>query len=236
MLLRVISDVHANLPALETVLADPPGAAADMTVCLGDVVGYGGDPAECIELVRDRCKIVVRGNHDAGTAGRIPLDRFNWEGGMAIRWTRSVLGKADIKWLSMLPYFQELEEFFLCHSHPAKPESWTYVLRRNQALAAMETREGQVSLIGHTHLPKVWMEDGGSSGMNSGNLSDVRIINVGSVGQPRDRDPRAAYLLVDTEKGTWEHRRVEYPIDDAAARITKASLPDVLRQRLYRGT
>ncbi|OPL18162.1 MAG: hypothetical protein AVO35_06565 [Candidatus Aegiribacteria sp. MLS_C] len=236
MLLRVISDVHSNLPALKAVLEDPPGAGADSTLCLGDVVGYGADPSKCISLVRKQCRLVVRGNHDAGAAGQVSLDRFNWEGATAIRWTRDVLSGEEIRWLSMLPHFHELQEFFLCHSYPADPESWTYVLRRNQALASIEARKGQVSLIGHTHLPGVWSEDGQYSEIDSGDLESVRLINVGSVGQPRDRDPRAAYLLIDTEKRTWEHRRVEYPIDEAAARIREESLPEVLWQRLYRGT
>jgi diadenosine tetraphosphatase ApaH/serine/threonine PP2A family protein phosphatase len=236
MLLRIISDIHGNLQALQTVLADPPGASADSTLCLGDVVGYGADPAACIQLVRENCRIVVRGNHDAGASGQVSLDRFNWEGATAIRWIKSVLDHADIKWLSLLPHFFELQEFFLCHSYPADPESWTYVLRRNQALASINARVGQISLIGHTHLPGVWSEDGNYSEIDSGDFSKVRLINVGSVGQPRDRDPRAAYLLIDTDKGTWEHRRVEYSIDKAAARIKEEDLPEVLWQRLYRGT
>jgi diadenosine tetraphosphatase ApaH/serine/threonine PP2A family protein phosphatase len=236
MLLRVITDIHSNLQALEAVLTDPPGASADSTLCLGDVVGYGADPARCIQLIRENCRIVVRGNHDAGAAGQVSLDRFNWEGATAIRWTRSVLGHGEIKWLSLLPHFFELQEFFLCHSYPADPESWTYVLRRNQALASINAREGQISLIGHTHLPGVWSEDGSFSEIDSGDFSRARLINVGSVGQPRDRDPRAAYLLIDTERRTWEHRRVEYSIEDAAARIREESLPEVLWQRLYRGT
>lgn len=236
MLLRIISDVHGNYQALEAVLSDSAGAGADSTLCLGDVVGYGADPSRCIEKVRKECRLVVRGNHDAGAAGQISIDRFNWEGATAIRWTRKVLKSDEVRWLSMLPYFHEMQDLFVCHSYPADPESWTYVLRRNQALASISAREGQVSLIGHTHLPGVWLKDGNYSEEDSGDLSRAGIINAGSVGQPRDRDPRAAYLLVDTGKGTWEHRRVEYPIDDAVARMKEEELPPVLWQRLYRGT
>jgi len=236
MLLRVLSDVHGNYQALDAVLNDPPGTEADVTLCLGDVVGYGADPSLCLETIRDTCRMVVRGNHDAGAAGQESLDRFNWEGATAIRWTRTVLDRDEIRWLSLLPHFHELGEFFLCHSYPADPESWTYVLRRNQALASISAREGQISLIGHTHLPGVWAEDGNYSEIDSGDLEGVGLINVGSVGQPRDRDPRAAYLLIDAEAGTWAHRRVRYDIDAAAARIKEESLPEVLWQRLYRGT
>ncbi|NOQ23550.1 MAG: metallophosphoesterase [Candidatus Aegiribacteria sp.] len=235
MLIRMISDIHSNLQALEAVLTDPPGKEADRTFCLGDIVGYGADPSMCIERVRSECEIVVLGNHDAGVAERVPLDRFNKEGATAIRWTRSVLIQNEKDWLSQLPYYTEYEDFFLCHSYPADPESWTYVLRRNHALESMSVRQGYISLIGHTHLPGCWMEDGNYTEASKGDFSKVRIVNVGSVGQPRDRDSRAAYLLIDTEARTWEHRRVEYSIDDAAARIRDAALPSVLWERLYVG-
>jgi diadenosine tetraphosphatase ApaH/serine/threonine PP2A family protein phosphatase len=235
MLIRIISDVHSNYQALEAVLNDPPGKDAEKTFCLGDVVGYGADPSSCIERVRQECDIVVSGNHDAGAAGRVSLDRYNREGTEALRWTRSVLSQDDKNWLLLLPYFAEYENFFLCHSYPADPESWTYVLRRNQALESINARQGYISLIGHTHLPGCWMEDGNYTEASKGDFSKVRLINAGSVGQPRDRDPRAAYLVIDTEAGTWEHRRVKYSIDDAAARIKEAALPPVLWERLYIG-
>ena len=235
MLIRLISDIHSNLQALEAVLADAPGKEADSTFCLGDIVGYGADPSRCLERVRSECDILVAGNHDAGVAKRVSLDRFNWEGATAIRWTRSVLSKDEINWLSLLPYYVEHKNFFLCHSYPADPESWTYLLRRNHALESISVRQGYVSLIGHTHLPGCWTEDGNYIEASKGDFSKVRIVNVGSVGQPRDKDPRAAYLLIDTEARTWEHFRVEYSIDDCAARIKEAALPSVLWERLYLG-
>ena len=235
MLIRIISDIHSNFQALEAVLNDPPGREAERTFCLGDVVGYGADPSRCIERVRSECDIVVTGNHDVGVAGRVSLDRFNREGAAAIRWTGSVLTQNEIDWLSLLPYYTEYENFFLCHSYPADPESWTYVLRRNHALESMSVREGQISLFGHTHLPGCWTEGGNYTEASKGDFSKVRLVNAGSVGQPRDRDPRAAYLLIDTEAGTWEHRRVDYSIDDAAARIRDVALPAILWERLYTG-
>lgn len=235
MLIRIISDIHSNYQALEAVLNDPAGKDAEKTLCLGDIVGYGADPSRCIERVRQECDIVVSGNHDAGAAGRVSLDRYNWEGATALRWTRSILSQDEKDWLSLIPYFAEYENFFLCHSYPADPENWTYVLRRNQALESINARQGYISLIGHTHLPGCWMEDGNYTDASKGDFSKVRLVNAGSVGQPRDRDPRAAYLLIDTEAGTWEHRRVKYSIDDAAARIKEVALPPILWERLYRG-
>lgn len=235
MIIRIISDIHSNYQALEAVLNDPPGKDAEKTLCLGDIVGYGADPSSCIERVRQECDIVVSGNHDAGAAGRVSLDRYNWEGATALRWTRSILSQDEKDWLSLIPYFAEYENFFLCHSYPADPESWTYVLRRNHALESINARQGYISLIGHTHLPGCWMEDGNYTDASKGDFSKVRLVNAGSVGQPRDRDPRAAYLVIDTEAGTWEHRRVKYSIDDAAARIKEMDLPPILWERLYRG-
>lgn len=235
MLIRIISDIHSNYQALEAVLNDPAGKDAEKTLCLGDIVGYGADPSSCIERVRQECDIVVSGNHDAGAAGLVSLDRYNFEGATALRWTRSILSQDEKDWLSLIPYFAEYENFFLCHSYPADPESWTYVLRRNQALESINARQGYISLIGHTHLPGCWMEDGNYTDASKGDFSKVRLVNAGSVGQPRDRDPRAAYLLIDTEAGTWEHRRVKYSIDDAAARMKEMALPPILWERLYRG-
>ena len=236
MLVRVISDIHSNLQALEAVLKDPKGREADETWCLGDVVGYGADPSDCIAIVREISNLTVCGNHDAGAAGSLSLVRFNWEGATAVRWTREILDDSEIRWLSLLPSYEETEDFFLCHSYPADPESWTYGLRRNHALESIRARGGQISLIGHTHFPGCWTADGAYIESSEGDFHKVRLVNAGSVGQPRDKDPRAAYLLIDTEAMTWEHRRIEYSIDDAAARIREEELPPLLRQRLYSGT
>ncbi len=235
MLIRIISDIHGNIQALEEVLNDPPGRDSDLTFCLGDIVGYGADPSSCIECVRNECDIAVQGNHDAGAAGLLSLTRFNKEGAIAIKWTRTVLDQDEIDWLSQLPLQAEYENFFLCHSYPADPESWTYVLRRDHALESMSVRSESISLFGHTHLPGSWMEDGNYTEASTGDFSRVRLVNAGSVGQPRDKDTRAAYLLVDTDARTWEHRRVKYSIDDAAVRIKESSLPSILWQRLFIG-
>ena len=235
MFIRIISDIHSNFDALEAVLADPPGSKASATLCLGDIVGYGAEPSRCIEKVRDVCDIVVSGNHDAGVLERIPLDRFNRPGASALIWTKTVLSDKDKEWLSSLPYSAEFDEFFLCHSSPADPESWVYVLKPWQAISAVSARSDSISLIGHTHLPGCWTADGNYTDSAKGDFSQIRLVNTGSVGQPRDRDSRAAYILIDTEKRTWEHRRVEYDIDSAAEKIRNAKLPAILWERLYKG-
>lgn len=235
MLIRVISDIHSNFDALEAVLADPPGREADRTICLGDIVGYAAEPSRCIGKVREICEIVVTGNHDAGVAGKVSLKLFNRVGAEALRWTETVLSSEEKDWLSSLPFQAESEEFFICHSFPADTESWVYVLRRDQAIEAIRAKPDFISLIGHTHIPGCWMLDGNYTDSTEGDFSRIRLVNAGSVGQPRDRDPRAAYLIINTENDTWEHRRVEYDIDSAAEKIRNAHLPSFLWERLYKG-
>jgi len=235
MLIRVISDVHSNLPALESVLAERAGQEADITVCLGDVVGYGADPSKCIRLVRDVCSAVVSGNHDSGVAGGTPRSHFNRAGADAVDWTRGTIGQEELEWLAGLPLQEEQEDFFLCHSDPALPEGWRYILTRGAAISALEAKPGRISLVGHTHLPGVWSSGGVFSEAESGVLAGPLLINCGSVGQPRDGDPRAAFLLLDTSARTWRHVRVTYDIEAAAAGIRKAGLPELLADRLFIG-
>jgi diadenosine tetraphosphatase ApaH/serine/threonine PP2A family protein phosphatase len=235
MIIRVISDVHSNLPALVSVLADRAGLEADVTFCLGDIVGYGANPSECIHLVRNACGAIVSGNHDSGVAGGTPRSHFNRAGAEAVDWTRGVLGPEELEWLAGLPLQDEREGMFLCHSDPALPEGWRYILTRGAAITALEAKPGGISLVGHTHLPGAWSSGGVFSEAESGSLTGPLLINCGSVGQPRDGDPRAAYLLADTSAGTWKHVRVAYDLEAAAAGIRKAGLPDMLADRLFIG-
>ena len=235
MLLRVITDVHSNIQALEAVLAHSPGREADRTVCLGDVVGYGARPSECISGVRGVCSTVVRGNHDSGVAGLLEPDFFNQAGREALAWTEERVTGEQREWLSGLPLTAELDDLFLCHSNPHAPDTWGYVLYSHMALAACRDHPGKVCLIGHTHLPLCWNEYGEPSERREGDLSECCILNAGSVGQPRDGNSKAAYLLIDTEKGSWSHQRVRYDIEAAAADIRSAGLPEVLWRRLSRG-
>ena len=235
MKLRVISDVHGNIHALERVLADPPGISADMTICLGDVVGYGAFPSECIALVRNSCEVVVAGNHDLGVAGALPAGHFNTAGASAIRWIRPKMTAGELKWLEGLPLQASHDALFLCHSDPSNPGGWIYIRDAVRAGMAMEAHPGRVCLIGHTHMPGCWTGTGGFSEEQTGPLGATGVLNCGSVGQPRDRDPRAAYMLVDTDKRSWMHARVEYDIAAAAGAILEAGLPSILAERLYEG-
>lgn len=236
MLLRVISDVHGNASALERVMNDDAGKDADQTLCLGDVVGYGADPEYCIDWVKQDCRIVVKGNHDAGVADQLGLEYFNSAGARAAEWTKSILDPARIRWLAGLPMIEEHREgMVLCHGYPPDPESWTYVLYSHLAKSSCKSFPGKIGLVGHTHVAVAWNASGTPVRDEEGSLDDVCLINVGSVGQPRDGDPRAAYLTIDTEERTWAHHRVEYDIDEAAGRIREEGLPQFLWQRLYVG-
>jgi len=235
MKLRIISDTHGNIHALKRVLADPAGADAELTICLGDTVGYGAFPSECIRLIRETCGIVVAGNHDSGTAGGVPLKHFNSAGETAIRWIRPRMSSEELEWLAGLPLHATHGELFLCHSDPAHPAGWVYIRNASQAERAIRARSEQISLIGHTHMPGCWIRGGGFSEEPSGDMSNTGILNCGSVGQPRDGNPRAAYAILDTEEGTWRHVRVEYDIKAAANAILDAGLPSILAERLYIG-
>lgn len=235
MLIRVISDVHSNLPALEAVLASPEGMEAGMTVCLGDVTGYGSQPSECIALVRSTCDVVVSGNHDSGMAGKTPVMHFNSAGASAVEWTRGRLSDGEVAWLSGLPLHAEVHGLFLCHSDPADPGGWRYILTRGAAQEAVAAVPSMPCLIGHTHLPGYWSGDGGFSESVSGRMDAPCLVNCGSVGQPRDGDPRAAFMLVDTDSGSWKHMRVEYDVEAAASGILRAGLPASLAERLVVG-
>lgn len=233
MLIRFISDIHSNADALEAVLADSNGVNADRTFCLGDIVGYGAEPSKCIEIVKNTCEIIVSGNHDYGVSGKLPLTHFSNDGALAIEWTKEILSESEIEWLGNLPVEMEYDNLYLCHSFPSDPESWIYVLTSNHAVLACMDKPDRVCFIGHTHLQGCWAADGNFSEATQGNLTKIRLLNVGSVGQPRDKDIRAAYLLFDTEKGTWAHHRVDYDVETAANKIIDAGLPPWLAQRLY---
>lgn len=235
MLLRVLSDIHSNIQALEAVLADPPGREADATVCLGDIVGYGADPSSCVDAVRDGGWLTVAGNHDSGVTGGTGLDWFNPMAAVVIRWTRDRLDPARHSFLSALPLTAVSDRFLLCHSYPPDPESFDYVTHPAQARECCRRFPGRVMLTGHTHTPMLWTCRGGMDPSGHGVLPETCVFTAGSVGQPRDGDPRAAYALLDTDTMGFRHMRVGYDTEAAAAAIRAAGLPEVFAGRLFVG-
>jgi predicted phosphodiesterase len=242
MRIALLSDVHGNLPALRSVLEDVDTKNVDQIWCLGDLVGYGAEPDGCVALARERCDLVLAGNHDLVVTGAISIADFSDNAATAARWTREHIGSESLEFLSGLAPTAYGREIGLFHASPRDPV-WEYVLSEWQADECMTLMEPRVGAIGHSHVALWFHRNGdaevGGSHAPAGTELDVStgewLLNPGGAGQPRDGDSRAAWLLLDTERWTAEWRRVEYPIDEAARAIEEAGLPPVLAQRLYAG-
>ncbi len=240
MLHAVISDIHGNLEALEAVLADLQKHRPASTVCLGDFVGYGGSPNECIERARPGIEAAVAGNHDLAACGKLKLGYFNVEAATAARWTETALTPENREYLLGLPFVLRWRDCLLVHASPSEPEEWHYVLSPHDAAAEMTSYPEALCLIGHSHYPGTFDADGG--GVRYTRAGEVRLerghrylVNVGSVGQPRDGDPRAAYLLYDEREPVIRHVRVEYDVEGAMRHIREAGLPPFQAERLRWG-
>jgi predicted phosphodiesterase len=245
MNLAIISDIHGNLPALEAVLAEIDGAAPDDLWCLGDVVGYGAEPNECTELVRERCSLSLAGNHDLAVLDAIDISSFSPAAAEAAQWTQSQLTDEAREFLGGLHAADETQEVALYHASP-RDHVWEYVLWPEQAGECIAKQARRIALIGHSHIALCFRaaDDGDPDStegaqVSAGTQLDLRegrwLLNPGSVGQPRDGDPRAAWLELDTENWTATYRRTEYEIDRAADSIAAAGLPEHLGKRLFVG-
>jgi predicted phosphodiesterase len=237
----VISDVHANWHALEAVLAEVEREEPDELWCLGDLVGYGPRPNPCCAAVERRAAICLAGNHDLGVLGELDLAEFTGDAVSAARWTRSVLAEGSRTFLQSLRPEGRRGDVELFHASPRDPV-WEYVLSGEAAGAAFDLTESAVVLVGHSHVPLAIsldadLLDGGVAPCGSEtSLAGKRwLLNPGSVGQPRDGDSRAAWLLLDLDAGRAEHRRVEYEIARTQEEMRERGLPDALAQRLAHG-
>jgi predicted phosphodiesterase len=238
----VISDVHGNLQALEAVVEHADREEVEELWCLGDVVGYGGRPSECLELVTERAAICLGGNHDLVVAGVLDIDQFTSDAGIAARWTRSVLSPDELERLALLSPVGERAGVSLFHGSIRDP-IWEYVLTADVADASLRAQTTDLALVGHSHVQlALALAEGALEGGKAEPDQEVplnggakRLLNPGSTGQPRDRDPRAAWLLLDTEAGLARFMRSEYRIERAQADIRAAGLPTRLADRLERG-
>jgi predicted phosphodiesterase len=239
----IISDIHANLPALKAVLND--AADFDMLWCMGDVVGYGPDPNECIEQLEEFDHIAVAGNHDWAALGKLNLEYFNVDARRANTWTQENLTESSREYLDTLPTQIERDGFTVTHGSPREP-IWEYILEVEQAIINFRYFTTPVCLVGHTHIPTAFALDEKQYHCRVYfppfrvpiplNNSGIRLIlNPGSVGQPRDGDPRASYAILDTDLMTWEHRRVEYALEITQERMRARGLPRRLITRLQVG-
>lgn len=241
MQVLVISDIHANLAAFEAVLADAKGLW-DKIWFLGDLIGYGPDPNECTALLREFDHVALSGNHDWAVLGKLDISSFNAEAKFAINWTREAITTETRTYLDALPSALVDGPFTLAHASPRQPV-WEYILDPFTAAVNFEFFTTPYCLVGHTHVP-VWFEKtpdcnvipfvpqyGRPTHLNSNRL----IINPGSIGQPRDSDPRAAYALLDTESMLWEYRRVSYDISKTQDKMRQHKMPSRLINRLEYG-
>ena len=239
MRIAVLSDVHANLPALEAVLAD--AGPVDAIWHLGDVVGYGPDPDGVVERLRDAGATGVKGNHDAAACGGPEIEWFNPEARRAMEWTRAAVSPPTVEWLGAQPERRTEGVAELVHGSHREP-LWEYVTSASIARATLRAFDAQVGLHGHTHVPVAFVEDGDGlelvRGRPGGSLElegRRALVNPGSVGQPRDGDPDASYLIwePEAERVTW--RRVPYDVAAVQRQMREAGLPPSLAARLAVG-
>ena len=238
----VISDIHANLTALETVLSD--AGSFDRIWCLGDITGYGPDPNECIMRLREYPLTSLAGNHDWAVLGKVDLDGFNLDARAACLWTRMRLTPENRVFLESLPIKIEEDGYTLAHASPSEPVE-EYVLDALAAEYNFTRFATRVCLIGHTHWPIAFLQPDGAPRVclqvrplvhRPFKLAGGRwLINPGSVGQPRDGDPAASYALLDIETGQWEYRRASYPVKEVQQRMKQYKLPTRLVERLTHG-
>lgn len=228
----VISDIHSNREALSRALDLIDGMQVDEIVCLGDIVGYGANPSECLALVRERTSLITLGNHDHAVNDPKAKYDFNTFARSAIRWTVAKMTIEEKSILRSLPFSISLDQFHFVHATPHQPEQWDYIFSAFEARLYERAFHERVCFVGHSHVPGIYSMNPKVLSYNS---TGRFIINVGSIGQPRDGDPRLSYGIVDTVAGTYENFRLEYDVETAAAKILDAGLPKSLAERLFIG-
>jgi predicted phosphodiesterase len=235
----VIADIHANLEAFEVVLADAKEQKVTHYCCVGDVVGYNANPKECLDIVRGMGMPVVKGNHDEYCSSDDDLEGFNPHAAEAVNWTRKQLTAEDRQWLRDLKYVRLVASFSMVHATLDVPQRWGYVFDKLAAAASFTYQNTSVCFFGHTHVPVAFIRD---SQVRGGTYSKFTVepgrkyfVNVGAVGQPRDGNPRAGYVVYDLDEQTIELRRLMYDIPKAQKKIMEAGLPQRLADRLALG-
>jgi diadenosine tetraphosphatase ApaH/serine/threonine PP2A family protein phosphatase len=242
MQVAIVSDIHGNRHAFEAVLADVRDSPADAIWCLGDIVGYGADPNDCCRLAREHTDVCLAGNHDLAVTGDLDLGEFSTGAALAARWTQEVIDAAHRDWLASLEPKQSVRGVGLYHASPRDPV-WEYVLSALLAELCLDAQPERLALVGHSHVALSFVRPEGEPATGEprrgGDAVDISsgewILNPGSVGQPRDNDPRAAWLLLDLDLWRAQWRRTEYDISGAQAAIRSARLPASLAERLGYG-
>jgi predicted phosphodiesterase len=242
MKVAVISDIHANRQAFEATLEAVAASDAAELWCLGDLVGYGADPDACVELAREHAAVCLAGNHDLAVTGEIPLDEFSRGASLAAQWTREVIATQNLEFLAGLRPQGEEDAVGLYHASPRDPV-WEYVLSALLAELCLDRQSHRICLVGHSHVALSFVRHEGQLATGEPRREGTRLdlgsgewlLNPGSVGQPRDGDPRASWLLLDLDEENASFERTDYDIAGAAAAIRAARLPDSLAERLEYG-
>ena len=246
MRIGILGDIHSNLEALSATIRALRSEGVDHWVQVGDIVGYGPDPRSCLDLMRELNCTVCMGNHDAAVVSLLDTDYFNAYARIAIDWTRDQLRPQDIDYLRGLPLVVQHEHYTVVHGTLHLPELFGYVLTQVEAKESIVQQTTLVSFVGHSHVPAIYIErpDMRPNELEGHYDAEITVstrgaakilVNVGSVGQPRDEDPRAAYALYDTETQELWIRRVSYDIRTTQEKIRRAGLPEVLADRLALG-
>jgi predicted phosphodiesterase len=241
MKLALISDIHANLEALEAVLRDITTQKVDVIHCLGDVIGYGSDPLPCLELVKHHCDLMLMGNHEHAALGHLDQEHLNPVAQVSLAWTQTQLNDRAFSIIADCFIDAVRENVRLVHASPYMPKEWRYILAAVEADIAFRSFTEHICFVGHTHLPMIFSE--GENGAHRRKVGhdfepdeETRyIINIGSVGQPRDNDPRSCYVVFDTDAQEVAYRRIEYDIQRTQQKMQQANLPAMLIDRLMAG-
>ena len=239
MRIAILSDIHSNLEALERALGEVERRKADKVIMLGDIVGYGADPNPCLELCRDSADIMIMGNHDKAAFHTPETLQFSNHAAKAALWTAKCLSKENKDTLSSLPLTHSFQDMFFVHASPDHPEKWNYLFSHSDAGKNFSSFTEGVCFIGHTHLPGVFTTKSHIRACEEiVTLSEDEryIINVGSVGQPRDRNPMLSLGMYDTNSREFEWIRLDYNREETARKIRESELPDFLADRLFLGT
>lgn len=238
MIYVVISDIHANLEALTACFKIIDEIKPDRIICLGDLVDYCAQPNEIISIIKQRCDVIILGNHDEAQFVHSLSDSFTENARISSVHTRNIITKEHLQFFKTLLYTHSENDLFFVHASPHIPQSYKYVLNEESALMNFDAFTEKVCFIGHSHKPLIWEFDGVnvfSSSMENLDTGKRYIINVGSVGQPRDGNPEASFGYFDTELFVYKNIRVKYDIKSASDKIINAGLPEFLAQRLYKG-
>lgn len=232
MQLAVISDIHGNLEALTQALEVIDELGADEIVCLGDVVGYGPDPDACVDIVRERCKTIIMGNHDQAATNLEATENFNPIAREAVWWTHDHIREENLEFLKNLPFRELRDDIHFVHASPKNPDRWTYLFTISDALPEFSAFEEKICFVGHTHSPRVFSNATDAMAITK---EHQFIINVGSIGQPRDGDPRLSFGWFDTEAWDYKNIRSTYDVRQTAEKTRDRGLPGILAERLLRG-